>query len=84
MSLSVTDVLVSRDSVTLEVDESLTLTASINPVNAPNKNVTWSSSNTSVVAVSESGELVGVSVGNAVVTVTTEDGGLTSSAQVAK
>ena len=51
-----------------------TLTATVSPSNAANKNVTWSSSNTSVATVSSTGVVTAKSVGTATITVTTADG----------
>ncbi len=51
------------------------LTANISPENAHNQTVNWTSSDTLVVKVDASGILEAISVGNAVITVTTEDGG---------
>ena len=51
------------------------LTATITPNDAVNKNVTWSSSNTDVATVSNTGLVTAVSKGTAIITVTTEDGG---------
>ena len=51
-----------------------TLVAVIEPEEATNKNVTWSSSDESVVTVDENGNIKVVGVGEAVITVTTEDG----------
>lgn len=67
---------VSLDKTELEiaVGDEATLTATVLPTNATNKNVTWSSSNKSVATVS-SGVIKGVSTGSAVITVKTDDGG---------
>ncbi|MDR7073345.1 Ig-like domain-containing protein [Fictibacillus barbaricus] len=58
------------------------LTATINPSNATNQNVTWSTSDPSVATVDENGLVHPVAPGNAVITVTTEDGHLTDSSTV--
>ena len=54
---------------------SASLSATLSPADATNKNVTWSSSNESVIKVDSSGSITIVGVGNATITVTTEDGG---------
>lgn len=81
-SIPVTGVTISDKSFTLVKDATKTLTATVSPANASNKNVTWSSSNTSVATVSSSGVVTGVSAGNATITVTTVDGGKTDTANV--
>ena len=55
------------------VGQSYQLIHTIKPSNATNKGVTWSSSNTNVVSVSN-GKIVGKSSGKARITVTTNDG----------
>jgi len=68
----------SQNSMRLDVGTTGTLTATILPNNATNKNVTWSSSNNNVATVSGNGlnaTVTAVAAGNAVITVRTEDGG---------
>ncbi len=57
----------------LNVGDTLKLTATINPSNADNKNVKWSSSDTSVATVDSSGNVKGINTGIATIKVTTED-----------
>jgi hypothetical protein len=59
------------------------LTPTITPPDATNPNVTWSSSASSLAAVSATGLLTGAGIGNATVTVTTVDQGKTASCMVA-
>ena len=77
----VTSVSLSKSSATLTEGESLTLTATVNPSNATNKNVSWKSSNTSVATVSN-GKVTAVKAGSATITVTTEDGSKTATCEV--
>ena len=58
------------------------LTATVEPGNATNKNVTWSSSDTSVATVDANGLVTAVANGTATITVTTEEGGLTATATI--
>ena len=58
------------------------LTSVLMPANATNQAVTWSSSDSSVAQVDQSGEVTPVAEGTAVVTVTTVDGGFTATAAV--
>lgn len=64
------------------VNNSLTLAASVQPTNATNKTVVWSTSNAGIVSVDQNGVLTGVAPGTATVTVTTQDGGKTASSVV--
>lgn len=73
----------NRSSLSLKEGESATLTATIKPDNATNKSVEWSSSDTSIASVSEEGVVKAIAPGNAVITATTVDGGLTASCEVA-
>ena len=50
-----------------------TINATITPSDATNKAVTWTTSDESVATVSNTGEIVGVGVGSATITVTTSD-----------
>ena len=58
------------------------LTVSLVPSNATEKTVTYKSSNTAVAAVASDGTVRGMKPGNAVVTVTTKDGGFTASCTI--
>ncbi|MCF0053448.1 Ig-like domain-containing protein [Dyadobacter sp. LJ53] len=64
------------------VNNSVTLVASVEPVNATNKTLTWSTSDAGIVSVSQSGVLTGVAPGTATVTVTSQDGAKTASSVV--
>ncbi|MGD9169545.1 MAG: cellulase family glycosylhydrolase [Candidatus Thiodiazotropha sp.] len=77
-SIAVTGVTLSPTSASVGVGDSTTLSASVLPDNATNKNLTWNSSNTGIATVSNTGVVTGVSTGNATITVTTEDGGFTA------
>jgi len=67
-------VALDKTSVTIGTGYSVTLYGAFVPDNATNQNVAWSSNNTSVATVSNSGQVTGVRPGTAVITVKTEDG----------
>lgn len=73
-SIPVTSVSVSPTSAALSTGSTQQLIATVYPTTATNKNVTWSSNNTSVATVSNTGVVTAKSSGTAVITVTTEDG----------
>ena len=75
---------ISLDNTTLSLTEgnSQTLTATITPTNATNKNVSWSSSDASVASVNQNGLVTAIKAGIATITVTTEDGNKTASCAV--
>jgi len=77
----VTGVSVSPTSRTIEVGGTQQLTATVSPVGATNKLVSWSS-NSSSVSVSQTGLVTGVSPGPATVTVTTQNGGKTATSSI--
>ena len=79
---SVENISLSVSSLAMAVGEISSLTATITPEEAANKNVTWSSDNTSVATVDESGTVTAVAAGTANITVTTEDGGKTATCAV--
>jgi uncharacterized protein YjdB len=64
------------------VNNSTTLVAAVQPANATNKTLTWSTSDAGIVSVSQSGVLTGLSPGTATVTVTTQDGAKTAGSVV--
>ena len=81
-AVSVTEVTLDRTELTLTEGEAETLTATVKPDNADNRKVTWSSDKTDVATVDGAGKVTAVKPGEAVVTVTTEDGGKTASCKV--
>lgn len=58
------------------------LTAVVYPTNATNNKVTWTSSNNNVATVNDTGHVTAVTVGEATITATTEDGGYTDTCVV--
>lgn len=71
--IGVTEVVLDKTSIEMELNSTDTLTATVYPENADNKNVIWSSNNKSVASVNENGELTAIGPGTAIITVTTED-----------
>ncbi len=72
--IDVTGVTLSPAEAFLTVGGTTTLTPTFTPSNATNKNVTWSSSNTSVATVSNSGVVTAVGLGSATITATATNG----------
>ncbi len=70
----VEQVTLSATSLSLNVGDTHTLVATVLPVDAPNKNVTWESALPHIVSVDNAGNLTALAVGSSVITVTTEDG----------
>ncbi len=76
--IPVTSVSLSKSECEITVGESVALSAIVNPSNATNKNVTWESSNNSVVTVNEEGVITACAIGEATITVKTDDAGKTA------
>ncbi|MBY9078597.1 Ig-like domain-containing protein [Paenibacillus sp. HN-1] len=77
-TVAVTGVSVNRIELSLATGGSGRLTATIAPANATNQNVVWSSSDSGIAAVDNSGIVTAKAAGTATITVTTEDGGFTA------
>lgn len=82
-NVRVSAVSISPSSLLMKVGETQQLTADVTPPNAADKSVTWSSATESIATVSSDGLVTAVASGVTKVTVTTGDGGITSSIEVA-
>ena len=80
--ISVTGVTISDNSITVDEYRTYTLSATVLPENALNKNVVWSSSDSNIASVDSNGVVSGISTGNTTITVTTVDGGYTAQCSV--
>ena len=80
--VAVTGVTVSPTSITLKVNESKTLSATVLPADATTKSVTWHSDDESIVTVDKDGNIRGVGEGFALISVTTKDGGFSDVCEV--
>lgn len=78
----VTGVVLNTTEKELEVNETLQLTASIQPANANNKQVSWSSSDATIASVDTEGNVMALQAGKCNITVTTEDGGFTATCEI--
>lgn len=80
--IAVTGVALNKTELHLKNGESETLTATVTPENAANRNVMWTTSDESVATVDANGVVKAVSAGTADITVTTADGNKTSVCKV--
>ena len=78
----VTDVKVDKTSISLEEGKTSEIKVDVLPSNATNKSVDWKSSNEKVAVVSSKGVVEAIGVGNAVITVTTQDGNKSANVNV--
>ncbi|MDE7087025.1 MAG: Ig-like domain-containing protein, partial [Clostridia bacterium] len=74
-TVSVTGVSLDNNTATMTAGGTKTLTATITPSTANNKNLTWSSDKPNIATVDQNGKVTAVAKGTAIITVTTEDGG---------
>ncbi len=80
--VAVTGVTLNKSTTSIEAGQSEQLTATVLPSNADNKAVTWSTSNPDVAQVDQQGNVSAIAPGNAIITVTTADGGKEATCQV--
>ena len=80
--IHVTSVSLNETTLNIETGDRYTLLATVLPSDASDKSVNWSSNNESVVTVTSKGKITALSAGQAIITVTTTDGGLTASCTV--
>jgi endo-1,4-beta-xylanase len=80
--IPVTGISLTKSSLTLAVGDSEKLEYTITPADATNKKVSWSSDKSDVVSVGADGTVTAHKTGEAIITVTTEDGGKTASVTV--
>lgn len=72
--IAVSGISLNKSSATVEIGDTVTLIATVNPNNAANKAVIWNSSNSNVASVDNSGKVTAKSAGIATVTVKTSNG----------
>ena len=73
-AVPVLGVTLDKQTMNLTAGSTGSLTANINPANAANKSLTWTSDNTAVATVNENGVVTAVAEGTAKITVKTADG----------
>lgn len=72
--IPVTAVTLNQSALAVNIGSKTLLSAALAPTNATDKSVTWTSSNTDVAAVSQSGMVYGTGKGTAVITATAHNG----------
>ena len=81
-SIAVTGVTLNYNTAALAVGETKTKVATVQPQNATNRNVTWTSSNPTVATVNSNGVVTALSAGTTTITATTQDGRRTAVSNV--
>ena len=80
--VNVTGIKLNKNKTNMEEGSTENLSFTITPNNASNKNVSWTSSNNSIVSVDNNGKLVAYKEGTATITVKTNDGSKTATCTV--
>ena len=78
--IPVESVTLDKTELEMRAGDTETLTATVNPVNADDSEVSWTSSDEAVASVSQNGEVTAVGAGNAIITA--EAGGITAECSV--
>lgn len=81
-TVAVIGVVLDQDTLTMSVGDDDTLVATITPADATDKTVTWSSSDSNVASVDQTGKVTAEGAGTATITVTTTDGSHTDTCAV--
>ncbi len=77
-STAVTGVSINKSTLSLMEGGSETVSATVSPSSAVNKNITWSSSDSSIASIDSSGNISAKKPGTVTITVTTADGNKTA------
>ena len=72
--IPITSIKMNKTSLDLHAGETTTLVVTYTPSNATNKHVVWTSSNSSVATVDNTGKVKGIATGTAIITATTGNG----------
>ena len=73
-SIAIEKISINEKSLSLNIGESKIITTKIKPSNATNKKISWTSSDSNIVKVNDSGIAMGVSSGQAVITASINEG----------
>ena len=79
---SVTGINFDKTTANLKIGNSTNLAVTINPTDAINKNVNWTSSNASIARVDNTGKVTAVGIGTAIIKAAAVDGGYAASCTV--
>lgn len=82
VGVAVTGVKLDKTEANVTVDGQITLKVTVSPDNAGNKEVEWSSSDSTIASVDNNGVVTGHKAGTATITVKTKDGGKTATCKV--
>ena len=80
--LPVTSIKLDKSQIEIPAKKTVQLIPSFTPVTPRNANVIWKSSNTKIAKVDDNGNVTALSMGKAVITATTEEGGYSASCNI--
>ena len=80
--IPVTSVSLNKTELTMTEGDSETLTATVQPDNATDKTLSWTSSDATVASVDDNGRVTAIKAGTATVTVKTKDGEKTATCKI--
>ena len=78
----VTGLDLSASTLTINLGQTVTMTATVLPSDASDKSVTWTSSNSDIVSVTQNGSVTANAMGEAEITATSNDGGFSKTCKV--
>ncbi len=81
-TVQVTGVSLNTSAATISAGNTQQINATVSPSNATNQSVNWSSGNSSIATVNNSGLVTGIAAGTVVITATTADGGKTATSTI--
>jgi len=69
----VQNIFINKSNASIQIGETIQLVATVEPNTAKNKNVKWSTSNSKIAKVDETGKVTALSTGKVIITATSED-----------
>lgn len=78
----VESIALNYEALDLEIEDVFTLKATIAPSNASNKNVSWSSSDNTIVSVDQNGLCTALQIGDAIIKAESEDGAFSATCSI--
>lgn len=81
-TINVSSISLDVNKIEIDINQEQVLNANVLPYNADNKEIVWSCSDDKVLSINQTGLIIGLTEGNATVTVTTKDGNKTASCDV--
>ncbi|MGB7527884.1 Ig-like domain-containing protein [Sphingobacterium cellulitidis] len=82
VTIKVSKITLNETQGTITVGNTFKLIAKVDPENAHNKALTWSSSNTTIATVDQNGNVIGKKEGEVIITVKSNDGSASASAKI--